>query len=862
MPDGMAQEKDQANRVASYEPPEQESVQRLPARVAEIALLGGAGARSVYTYSVPDRLADTLAPGHLVQVPLRSRVMQGIALSVELGDGGAIALRDVGDVLDPLPCLTLAQIDLAQWMSAYYVCGLGDALDIMVPSGLDRETITSYIPVPVESGDHAARLSERHAAMLALLHEKGSVRAARITGRGDTRQNSAILESLVRRGLALKQTSLGRATVSERTELLVVLQPAADTARISSRAQAIVEYLRECGGEATWTDIRADLQIDKAALHQLIGRRLVLTYPRPARRDPLAHRVIPQSSAPSFTREQAEAYSPIHRSLTQADGATFLLHGITGSGKTEVYLRAVADTIAAGRQAIVLVPEIGLTPQAVERFAGRFPGQVALLHSRLSDGERYDEWQRIRRGECSVVIGPRSAIFSPFSRLGLIVIDEEHDPSYKQDNYPPRYHARDVACQLARSCGATVILGSATPDVATYWKARRGDYTLLEMTSRAHGMQANSHHPHGARPVDLTVTRKADRISYEPARHIAVGLPAVQIVDMRLELKAGNRSIFSRSLMRGLETALGRGEQAILFLNRRGNATFVNCRDCGRVVKCSHCDIPMTYHSHGDRLQCHRCDARSAIPTICVGCGSWRIRYFGLGTQKVEQEVRARFPSARVQRYDRDATLGKLGHEAILNRFADGEIDILIGTQIVAKGLDFPRVTLVGAVSADTAINMPDFRAAERTFSILTQVAGRAGRAHLPGSVVVQTYTPTHFAIVAAAAHNYVAFYKEEIRARQDGLYPPFSRLVRLTIADRVDERCRIQAEQLSVSLRAWLEVNSDTQVELIGPAPCFIHKMSDRYHWQILLRGQNPHPILQQIPRGWSIDVDPMNLL
>jgi primosomal protein N' (replication factor Y) len=329
-----------------------------------------------------------------------------------------------------------------------------------------------------------------------------------------------------------------------------------------------------------------------------------------------------------------------------------------------------------------------------------------------------------------------------------------------------------------------------------------------------------------------------------------------------LELKAGNRSIFSRALLQGLKTSLGRGEQVILFLNRRGNATFVNCRDCGRVVKCVHCDIPMTYHSHGDRLQCHRCDARAPIPTICVGCGSWRIRYFGLGTQKVEQEVLARFPTARVQRYDRDATQGKLGHELILNRFASGEVDVLIGTQIVAKGLDFPRVTLVGAISADTAINMPDFRAAERTFSILTQVAGRAGRAQLPGSVVVQTYTPAHFAIVAAAAHDYAAFYREEIQARQDGLYPPFARLVRLTFLDRVDERCRIEATKLTESLREWLISNPSTGIDIIGPAPCFIHKVSDRYHWQILLRGQNPHPILQGIPRGWSIDVDPMNLL
>jgi primosomal protein N' (replication factor Y) len=505
-------------------------------------------------------------------------------------------------------------------------------------------------------------------------------------------------------------------------------------------------------------------------------------------------------------------------------------------------LRAVADTLAAGRQAIVMVPEIGLTPQTVTRFSGRFPGQVALLHSRLSDGERFDEWQRIRRGACGVAVGPRSAVFSPFAQIGLIVLDEEHDGSYKQDR-APRYHTREVATHLAQLTGAVVVLGSATPDIVSFCRADRGEYRLLSMGSRVRVAAVRGTVP-------------------DPATGTADGLPPVQIVDMRLELKAGNRSIFSRALGRALAETLARREQAILFLNRRGNATFVNCRDCGRVMKCRHCDLPFAYHSDGELLLCHRCDARASLPTLCEGCGGWRIRYFGLGTQKVERELLARFPRARVQRYDRDVTGGKLDHEAILDRFARGDADILVGTQIVAKGLDFPRVTLVGAVSADTSLNLPDFRSAERTFGLLTQVAGRAGRSELPGTVIVQTYAPGHFAIQAAARHDYMGFYRDELHFRQESGYPPFAQLVRLTFNARIEEACRVESQSLAERLQAWVAANPGAGLEVIGPAPCFIGKSHDRYFWQILLRGQDVHPILSEVPRGWAIDVDPVSLL
>ncbi|HVC81150.1 MAG TPA: primosomal protein N', partial [Chloroflexota bacterium] len=459
-------------------------------------------------------------------------------------------------------------------------------------------------------------------------------------------------------------------------------------------------------------------------------------------------------------------------------------------------------------------------------------------HSKLSEGERLDEWQRIRRGECSIVVGPRSAIFSPLPDLGLIVLDEEHDASYKQDR-TPCYHTREVATRLARMTGAVVILGSATPDVISFNRADRGAYRLLSMNTRVQ--------PPGAPPPSATQ---------------GSSLPPVQVVDMRQELKAGNRSIFSRALQGALHTTLRRRHQAILFLNRRGSATFVNCRDCGFVAKCGRCDLPFTYHSEGEHLQCHRCDAHAPVPSLCARCGSWRIRYFGLGTQRVEHEVRALLPTARVERYDRDVVSGKFGHEMILDRFARGEIDILIGTQMVAKGLDFPRVTLVGAVSADTSLNLPDFRAAERSFSLLTQVAGWGGRAALPGTVIVQTYTPGHFAIQAAARHDYAAFYRDEIRFRQEAGYPPFSQLARLTVSAAVERECHEAADQLGETLRQWLAEHPDAAIEVIGPAPCFINKADNRFFWQILLRGANIHPILSMVPRPWIIDVDPVNLL
>jgi primosomal protein N' (replication factor Y) len=807
--------------------------------LAEVALAGRVGDRSVYTYRIPEALAAIVQPGMLVEVPFGPRALAGIVVSLNASAEAGIRLRDLKAVLDPLPCLTPIQINLAEWLAKYYACRLNEAIHLMLPSGIDRAPVITYSAEPEDGVGGRFTLTPLQTELLAAMRRMGSATATQLAAGRDGKAVRMALESMARRKVVTRVRGLGRAMVGERTEVVVVLQPRQFRPRLTARQQLVADYLQDRGGEASLTAIHQELGVDRAVITRMAAGRAVVRYTRQMRRDPIAHRPLMISKPPILTNDQHRVLRSIHASLAARDGAVYLLHGVTGSGKTEIYLHAVSETIASGRQAIVLVPEIGLTPQTVDRFAGRFPGQVALLHSKLSDGERLDEWQRIRRGECSIAIGPRSAIFSPFPQIGLIVLDEEHDSSYKQDR-TPCYHTREVATRLAHMTGAVVILGSATPDVISFNRADRGAYRLLRMATRVR-------HP-GALP--------GAGVSRESA------LPPVQVVDMRQELKAGNRSIFSRALQGALQTTLRRRHQAILFLNRRGSATFVNCRDCGFVAKCGRCDLPFTYHSDGEHLQCHRCDAHAPVPSLCARCGSWRIRYFGLGTQRVEHEVRTLLPQARIERYDRDVVSGKFGHEMILDRFARGEIDILIGTQMVAKGLDFPRVTLVGAVSADTSLNLPDFRAAERSFALLTQVAGRAGRAALPGLVIVQTYTPGHFAIQAAAHHDYAAFYRDEIRFRQEAGYPPFSQLTRLTMSAAVERECHEAADQLAAKLRQWLDARPGVGIEIIGPAPCFINKADNRFFWQILLRGANVHPILSEIPRPWVIDVDPVNLL
>jgi primosomal protein N' (replication factor Y) len=519
----------------------------------------------------------------------------------------------------------------------------------------------------------------------------------------------------------------------------------------------------------------------------------------------------------------------------------FLLHGVTGSGKTEIYLRALGRALRDGRQAIVLVPEISLTSQTVRRFAARFPGRIAIMHSRLTVGERYDQWRRVRDGLVDVVIGPRSALFAPLPRLGLIVVDEEYEDSYKQTDRAPRYHARDTALALARITGSVVVLGGATPSVETYYRALRGQIRLLELPERIRVRETTS----GARQA------LAD-----------TSLPQVQIVDMRAELRAGNRSIFSRTLQKALREVLSAGEQAILFLNRRGTATFVMCRVCGHVVRCGRCEVPYVYHAERDRLVCHRCGREVPPPKACPECGSRRIRHFGAGTERVEREALRFLPKARVLRWDSDAIEGRHGHEQILDHFVEHKADILVGTQLVAKGLDLPLVTLVGVISADTALHLPDFRSAERTFQLVTQVVGRAGRREERGLAIVQTYHPDHYAVRAAAQQDYGTFFRQEMIFRRQHGYPPLLQLALLLYVDSKESRCREQTRRIAAVLEK--RAHAVPNARLIGPAPAFVHKQRGRYRWQLLLLAPEVHPLLKglDLSAKWSIDIDPVSLL
>ncbi|MEO6197470.1 MAG: primosomal protein N', partial [Dehalococcoidia bacterium] len=555
-------------------------------------------------------------------------------------------------------------------------------------------------------------------------------------------------------------------------------------------------------------------------------------------RDPLAGRAYPYRDPPELTPDQSSATSEIIRALDAPDaGGTFLVHGVTGSGKTEVYLAALEHALSLGRRGIVLVPEIALTPQTIRRFAERFPGEIAVLHSELSPGEQHDIWHEISVGRYKAVVGPRGALFAPMPDLGLVIIDEEHEWTYKQQDGSPHYHARRTAEELCRLSGAVLVLGSATPDVETYFRADEGPLKLLSLPQRL------VRSPGGVQPGPL---------------------PEVQIVDLREELKVGNRSIFSRSLTGEIQSALDASEQVILFLNRRGTASFVQCRDCGYTPECRSCAVALTYHEPDPRLVCHYCNRRYPPATACPECGGNRLRQIGLGTERVEEEVHRQFPKARTVRWDRDMTRGKGAHEAILARFLAHDADVLIGTQMVAKGLDIPLVTLVGVISADIALHIPDIRAGERAFQLLEQVAGRAGRGERPGRVIIQTYTPDHYAIEAASRHDYPALYAAEIELRRRLGYPPFGRLARLTFVHTGKEFAQREAARLAHHLRSERERRAMPNLDVLGPSPALIPRVRSRWRWNVVLRGADPAMLLgdQTLPRGWSVDIDPISIL
>jgi primosomal protein N' (replication factor Y) (superfamily II helicase) len=516
----------------------------------------------------------------------------------------------------------------------------------------------------------------------------------------------------------------------------------------------------------------------------------------------------------------------------------FLIHGVTGSGKTEVYMNMVQHMINQNKECIILVPEISLTPQMVERFKGRFGNDIAVFHSRLSDGERYDEWLRIKNKKVKVAIGARSAIFLPFDNLGMIIIDEEHESSYKSDS-DPKYNAREIGELKCNIENCKLVLGSATPSIETYYRCMNGEIELLTLEKRADGAK----------------------------------LPFMKIVDMREELLKNNKSIFSRDLYNGINNALSNKEQIILFLNRRGFSTFISCRKCGYVFQCDNCDISLTYHSSGNYLSCHYCGRRYPIKRVCPKCGSRYVKHFGIGTEKIEEEIKSNFPDAKVLRMDFDTTRKKNSYEYIYNAFKDGEADILVGTQMITKGLDFKNVTLVGVIAADLSLNLPDFRAGEKTFQLITQVAGRAGRGKKAGSVIVQTYNPDNYSIKYSSLNDYKNFFKEEIGIRYNMNYPPFSKILSINISSKNEDLLIKNIQKVGIILKNKLENNN--KISILGPSPCILSKIKEYYRWQILVKGEVDIDLANNIKNivytnlqnsysdiRISLDINPNNLL
>jgi len=807
---------------------------------AEVAV-NSPGSRSTFSYAVPPGLS--IGVGQAVWVPFGSRIVQGIVL--RLSDKPAVEeTKEIAGCITDSPPLSSIQIELAEWISQRYFAPPFDALSLMLPPGFGRRATVLF----KATGSHVdLPLASEQRQVLDTVNGKTKTSLAELEKALGGRKARQITDQLLDRQLITESLELEPARIKPKTVPYVEL--AADRQEIEvakarldkSGAYKQAELLHFLIGQpepVRVAETKRRLHCSPATIKALERQHLVSVVRLRVRRDPLAHLGFAPSPPPVLSSSQQAAWRLIHDIIVgevslSGRSPVFLLFGVTGSGKTEIYLRALAQVVAAGKRGICLIPEIALTQQTVERFASRFPGRVAVLHSGLSLGERFDEWQWIQEGNSDVIIGPRSALFAPLPDLGLIIIDEEHEWTYKQEDKSPRYHARDAAIELARLSGAAVILGSATPDIGSFYKAQQGEYQLVELKERIT--------PRGCSP-----------------------LPEVTVVDLREELKAGNTSLISRSLATATKDHLVQGEQVILFLNRRGTATFVRCRNCGFVFRCPRCSIALTYHSAEKRLICHRCRYSIPVPRSCPRCSRHNLRLLGIGTQRVEEEVKHFFPQARVIRWDKDVITRGYGHEELLGDFRDRKADVLVGTQMIAKGLDLPQVTLAGVINADTGLNFPDFRSGERTFQLLCQVAGRAGRGVKAGEVIIQTYSPDNYVIQAAARHDYLGFYSKEIDYRRRYSYPPFSQLVRLIYSHADERTCRREAEKVCDLI---LEAKSRMHMadfSIIGPVPTFAFRARGKYRWQLFLRGPDSSRILSQLalPRGWTIDVDPVGMV
>ena len=789
---------------------------------------------NTFTYAVPEGLA--LRRGHLVRVPFGRRPAQGVVAALR-AETSLPYTRPVDDLVLPDPVVTDAGFELARWIARYYRASLFEALAPMLPPGFRAPTHTTVRLRADAERPAELNLSKGAHMLLAHLQERpGRQRAATLARRLGPWVHNAI-RALEREGLvecewALAQGGPSFASGARQPQVLRAAMAQSDAAAwadgAEGRAPKQAALMRALAG-APRLAAEARAAYGAGAVSALVKAGAAeLGPPSNGRAEQ------PEPEQPLLpTPPQSEALAAVRAALDDpaVSPRSFLLQGVTGSGKTEVYLQAIAHCLAAGKRAIALVPELALTPQTLARFERRFPGRVGLLHSGLSPAQQREEWRRSANGERGVLIGSRSAVFAPQPELGLIVLDEEHEWTYKQEDAAPRYHARDVALRRAALTGAVVVLGSATPSLTTAYGATRGVHRRLDLPRRIEASGA------------------------------AAPLAGVSVVDMREELRNGNRGIFSETLRDGLLQTYRRGEQALLFLNRRGSAGLVECRACGYAARCHQCGVAYTYHANKG-LVCHYCNRQRAAPTRCPSCRSPHIRYLGLGVQRLVEAVEQLLPQARVLRWDSDSARTAKEHAVLLERFASGEADVLVGTQMIAKGLHVPAVTLVGVALADIGLHAPDFNAAERAFQVLVQVAGRAGRGPEPGHVVIQTYAPEHYAIQAAADQDYEAFYEREMAVRHALNAPPFTRLTRLLFANTNEATARREAQRLAAALRREARALGMRHTDVIGPAPAYPPRLRGLWRWRLIVRGADPHRLIDAVPlpTNWNVDVDPVS--
>ena len=761
----------------------------------------------VFDYRVPAQWEEEVCVGLRVMVPFgqRNTKREGYVIALtettEVPEG---KIKGIVEILDEgRPILTPSILELAKWMKKEYFCTLNQCLQAVMPAGIRTKSVWY-----AELTGQTSELSEKEQQMADVLIEQGGAVPLRELEQIFGNRTEYILRCLQEKKVVRLHQKTTRSTykkekryvsLTENEELLIAAKEKAEKDKRLAGQLRVLSAI--CPGESiSVEELKEKAAVTDSPIHTLLQKGILVEQRRQEKRDVFQLEDYTPTQPFYPTSEQAQALTLLREEEQKAQKRPVLLHGVTGSGKTEIYMQLIEHVIMAGKQAIVLVPEISLTPQIMERFISRFGKRVSVTHSRLSLGERLDQWRKARDGEISIIIGPRSALFMPFSNLGVIVMDECHESSYISD-VTPKYHTREVARKLSELTGALLVMGSATPDIDSYHRAVTGEFLLLQLKERTKGSR----------------------------------LPEVFVTDMRKELEDGNRSAFGLPLQQAIRENLEKGQQTMLFLNRRGYSTFVSCRKCGEALTCPSCNVSYTYHASDKALVCHYCGKEVPVPKTCPSCGSHYIRYFGTGTQKIEEETRRLFPEASILRMDADTTTGKNGHARILELFGKGKADILIGTQMIAKGHDFPNVTLVGILAADLSLNLGTYQAAETCFQLITQAAGRAGRGELAGRVFIQTYQPENHAIRMAAAQDYEGFYQEEILLRQAMEYPPFSHIFSVLITGEMEQEVILAAQRLGAYMNHYAERAGCT---VVGPAPAPLPKFRGEFRWQIFAKG------------------------